>query len=107
MASYTLVESDRPLRTYEREKGNVGLIMRFMITCRIPVEKGNELVRNGTLGPTVQSIMEDLEPEAAYFIDVDGARGVHVAVEMEEASQIPPRWNPSCLRWGQKSSSTP
>jgi hypothetical protein len=51
--------------------------------------------------------MEDLEPEAAYFIDVDGARGVHVVVEMEEASQIPPRWNPSCLRWGQKSSSTP
>jgi hypothetical protein len=107
MASYALVESDRPLRTYEREKGNVGLIMRFMITCRIPVEKGNELVRNGTLGPTVQSIMEDLEPEAAYFIDVDGARGAHIVVEMEEASQIPPRWNPSCSRWGQKSRSTP
>ena len=33
--------------------------MRFMITCRIPVEKGNELVKNGALGPTVQSIMED------------------------------------------------
>ena|SRR5215211_4184590 len=77
MASYALVESDRPLLTYEREKGKVGLIMRFMITCRIPVEKGNELLKNGTLGPTVQSIMEDLEPEAAYFVDVDGARGAH------------------------------
>ena len=76
MASYALVESDRPLRTYEREKGNVGL-MRFMITCRIPVEKGNELVKTGSLGPTVQSIMEDLQPEAAYFVDVDGARGAH------------------------------
>ena len=53
MASYALVESDRPLLTYEREKGNVGIIMRFMITCRIPVQKGNELVKNGTLGPTV------------------------------------------------------
>src|SRR5215212_5430327 len=77
MASYALVESDRPLLTYQREKANVGLIMRFMITCRIPVEKGNELLKNGTLGPTVQSIMEDLEPEAAYFVDVDGARGAH------------------------------
>src|SRR5215208_6148752 len=76
MASYALVESDRPFRTYQREKANVGL-MRFMITCRIPVEKGNELLKNGTLGPTVQSIMEDLEPEAAYFVDVDGARGAH------------------------------
>jgi hypothetical protein len=93
MASYALVESNRPLWTYEREKGREGL-MRFMITCRIPVEKGNELVKNGTLGPTVQSIMEDLKPEAAYFVDVDGARGAHIVVDMEEASQIPPWWNP-------------
>src|SRR5215218_5832646 len=70
-------------------KEKVGF-MRFMITCRIPVQKGNELVKNGTLGPTVQSIMEDLEPEAAYFVDVDGARGAHIVVDMEEASQIPP-----------------
>src|SRR5215211_6605559 len=87
-------------------KEKVGF-MRFMITCRIPVEKGNELVKNGTLGPTVQSIMEDLEPEAAYFVDVDGARGAHIVVDMEEASQIPPWWNPSCSRWGRKSRSTP
>jgi hypothetical protein len=88
-------------------KEKVGFIMRFMITCRIPVQKGNELVKNGTLGPTVQSIMEDLQPEAAYFVDVDGARGAHIVVDMEEASQIPPWWNPSCSRWGQKSRSTP
>jgi hypothetical protein len=99
MASYALVESDRPFRTYQREKANVGL-MRFMITCRIPVEKGNELLKNGTLGPTVQSIMEDLKPEAAYFVDVDGARGAHIVVEMEEASQIPPLVEPLMLALG-------
>ena len=99
MASYALVESNRPLRTYEREKGKVGL-MRFMITCRIPVEKGNELVKNGTLGPTVQSIMEDLKPEAAYFVDVDGASGAHIVVDMEEASQIPPLVEPLMLALG-------
>jgi hypothetical protein len=99
MASYALVESDRPLRTFEREKGKVGL-MRFMITCRIPVQKGNELVKNGTLGPTVQSIMEDLKPEAAYFIDVDGARGAHIVVDMEEASHIPPSVEPLMLALG-------
>ena len=71
--------------------------MRFMITCRIPVEKGNELVKNGTLGPTVQSIMEDLKPEAAYFVDVDGARGAHIVVDMKEASQIPPLVEPLML----------
>ncbi len=44
--------------------------MRFMITCRIPVEKGNELAKNGILGETIQSIMEELKPEAAYFSDI-------------------------------------
>ena len=71
-----------------------------MITCRIPGEKGNELVKNGTLGPTVQSIMEDLEPEAAYFVDVDGARGAHIVVDMEKASQIPPLVEPLMLALG-------
>ena len=74
--------------------------MRFMITCRIPVEKGNELVRNGALGPTVQSIMEDLKPEAAYFVDVDGARGAHIVVDMQEASQIPSLVEPLMLALG-------
>src|SRR5215211_6342093 len=99
MASYALVESNRPLRTYEREEGEE-IIMRFMITCRIPVEKGNELVKQGSLGPTVQSIMEDLKPEAAYFVDVDGARGAHIVVDMQEASQIPSLVEPLMLALG-------
>jgi hypothetical protein len=31
--------------------------MRFMITCRIPVEKGSELAKAGSLGSTIHSIM--------------------------------------------------
>jgi hypothetical protein len=53
-------------------KGEEG-IMRFMITCRIPVDKGNELAKTGSLGSTIQSIMEELEPEAAYFSDIQFA----------------------------------
>ena len=41
--------------------------MRFMITCRIPVEKANELAKTGRLDATIHSIMEELNPEAAYF----------------------------------------
>ncbi|MFL6057339.1 MAG: hypothetical protein ACJ732_00350, partial [Rubrobacteraceae bacterium] len=74
--------------------------VRFMITCRIPVDKGNELVKNGTLGPTIQSIMEDLKPEAAYFVDVEGARGGYIIVDMEEASQIPSLVEPLMIALG-------
>ena len=62
--------------------------MRFMITCRIPVEKGEELAKAGSLHSTIQSIMEELKPEAAYFSDTEGARGGYIVVNMDEAFQI-------------------
>jgi hypothetical protein len=49
--------------------------MRFMVTFRIPTEKGNALAKDGSLGETIQSILEEIQPEAAYFVDMDGARG--------------------------------
>jgi hypothetical protein len=63
--------------------------MRFMVSFRIPTEKGNQLIKEGKLGETVQSIMEDLKPEAAYFTDVDGDRGGVFIVNMDDASQLP------------------
>ena len=63
--------------------------MRFMLSFRIPTEKGNQLIRDGKLGETVQSLMEDIEPEAAYFTDVDGDRGGYFIVNMDDASQLP------------------
>ncbi len=41
--------------------------MRFLVKASWPVEKANSLARNGKLGATVQSIIENLKPEAAYF----------------------------------------
>jgi hypothetical protein len=69
------------------EEGEEGL-MRFMITCLIPVEEGNESANASSLGSTIQSIMEELKPEAAFFFDIDGVRGGYIVVNMDEASQI-------------------
>ena len=74
--------------------------MRFRITCRIPMDKGNELARNGSLGQTIQTIMEELQPEAAYFSDIDGARGGYIVVNMDDASQIPAMAEPLFLGLG-------
>jgi len=38
-----------------------------MVRVLWDTEKGDELARKGTLGKTVQSILEDLKPEAAYI----------------------------------------
>lgn len=64
--------------------------MRFMLEVTIPTETGNATIRDGSLPTTVQAIMEELKPEAAYFTAVgDGFRGGFVVVNIDDASQIP------------------
>ena len=63
--------------------------MRFLVKVNIPVEAGNAAARAGKLGTTIQSILADLKPEAAYFTDDNGQRTAFVFLQMEDASQIP------------------
>ena len=41
------------------------------------------------MGQTIQSILEEIKPEAAYFADMEGARGGYLVINMDDASQIP------------------
>ncbi len=63
--------------------------MRFMLKVTIPVETGNAAAKSGKLGSTIQSILADLKPEAAYFTDQDGCRCGMLFLDMQDASQIP------------------
>ncbi len=63
--------------------------MRFLLKVNIPVETGNAAAKAGKLGTIIQSILEDLKPEAAYFTDNDGQRCGMIFLDMQDASQIP------------------
>ena len=63
--------------------------MKFMITASWPVEAGNAAARAGTLGETVQAILEDIKPEAVYFTVQDGMRATIMVVDLEDASEMP------------------
>jgi hypothetical protein len=63
--------------------------MRFMVKVMWGVEKGNELARKGNLGKIAQSILEEIKPEAAYFVAEEGNRSAILFVNMDDASQIP------------------
>ena len=63
--------------------------MRIMLKANIPVETGNAAAKAGKLGATIQTILEDLKPEAAYFTDDNGQRTAILFLEMKDASQIP------------------
>ena len=63
--------------------------MRFLLKVNIPVAAGNAAAKAGTLGTTIQSILADLKPEAAYFTAENGQRTGFIVFEMQDASQIP------------------
>ena len=63
--------------------------MRFLLKVNIPVEAGNSAAKAGKLGSTIQSILEELKPEAVYFLDDNGQRTALVFLDMQDTSQIP------------------
>lgn len=63
--------------------------MRFMMKVNIPVEAGNAAAKSGKLGSTIQSILADMKPEAAYFVAENGQRCGYIIFDMQDASQIP------------------
>src|SRR3712207_186934 len=74
--------------------------MRFMLTFRIPPEEGNAAMKDGGFMPAFQSVLEELQPEAAYFGPIEGARGGYLVVNMDDASQIPAIAEPLFLGLG-------
>ena len=74
--------------------------MRFMITFRVPMEEGNALIKDGRIGPAMETILDDLKPEAAYLGEIEGARGGYLVVNMDDGSQIPAIAEPLFLGLG-------
>src|ERR671918_3196895 len=74
--------------------------MRFMLTFRIPPEEGNAAMKDGRFMSTFQSVLEELQPEAAYFGPIEGARGGYFVVNMDDPSQIPAIAEPFFLGLG-------
>jgi len=73
--------------------------MRFLITAKFDCDEFNESVRDGTAGETIQDILDDLKPEAAYFTEFDGQRTAVLIVDVVKASEIPRYAEPFYLNW--------
>ena len=63
--------------------------MRCLMKVAIPVETGNAAISNGSLGKTIESILADLKPEAAYFAGDNGKRTGFIFFDLKDTSQIP------------------
>jgi hypothetical protein len=82
--------------------------MRMLLRVSIPVEAGNAAAKAGTLGSTIEQILADLKPEAAYFFaDDDGNRSGSIVFDMKDTSEIPAVAEPWFLAFNAKVSLRP
>lgn len=51
-------------------------------------EAANAAARNGTLGSTIQRILAELKPEAAYFAEDNGQRTGFIFFQMQDSSEL-------------------
>ena len=76
--------------------GNLGLpvhsqevAMRMMLRWTVPVERGNQTIKDGSLAQTIESLLEELKPEAAYFWPENGERAGMMVFDMADPTEIP------------------
>ncbi len=73
--------------------------MQMLLKVKFPVDPFNAAVRDGSVGKKIQSILEDTRPEAVYFTEIDGHRGVIMIVNLEDPSKVPALAEPWFLQF--------
>jgi hypothetical protein len=61
----------------------------MMMRWTVPVAAGNASIKSGAMQKSIESMLRDLKPEAAYFFASGGMRSGLVVFDMADSSQIP------------------
>ncbi len=71
--------------------------MRCLLQAEFCTDTANAVAREGNLGKTIRSILDDLKPEAAYFLASNGKRTAYLFLDLKDTSQIPALAEPCFL----------
>ena len=63
--------------------------MQMLVKATMPVETFNNAVRDGTVGPKIGRILEDLKPAATYFVEEGGKRTAYLFLDVADPSRVP------------------
>ncbi|HUU14470.1 MAG TPA: panthothenate synthetase [Terriglobia bacterium] len=73
--------------------------MRMLLKVKIPHDKFNAAVKDGSAGKKMQRILAELKPEAVYFTEHEGHRGAILIVDVAEPSRVPTFTEPWFLQF--------
>jgi hypothetical protein len=63
--------------------------MRMMMKARMDTAASTKAIQEGRMATVMQSMMEKLQPEAAYFGPDGGQRTAFIIFQMDDPSQLP------------------
>jgi len=63
--------------------------MRMLLKVQMDVEAGNRAIRDGSWGQVMERVMQQVQPEAAYFTAMDGKRTGLIFFDLKDPSQVP------------------
>ena len=64
--------------------------MKFLLRATIPVDVGNEMAKDTQhMGQLMETMMGDLQPEAAYFCLENGQRTLYFVVNVDATHDLP------------------
>jgi hypothetical protein len=63
--------------------------MRMMMHVTFPVEPFNVAVRDGSVEAKMKRILDQVKPEAAYFMAWNGRRCAFLIIDLADPSKIP------------------
>ncbi len=63
--------------------------MRMLIHVKIPNKEFNAYVRDGSIGKKIKNILDDIGPDAVYFTEYCGRRGLIFIADIAGPSDVP------------------
>ncbi len=76
--------------------------MRTLLKITVDVNAGNKAVIDGTLGTTIQNLIQTLKPEADYYFSENGTRAAYIFFDMKDVSDIPVIAEPLFIQFNAK-----
>ena len=63
--------------------------MKMLVNVKFPHEIFNKYTLDGTIGQKLNKIFEEIKPEAVYFTEMWGHRGVILYIDLASESDVP------------------